>query len=138
MALSAYFKILRPLNCIISAVAVFIGFSVANLAVQFTMPLLLAMIAAFLICGAGQAINDYYDAKIDKKIRPEKPIPSGKVNAKAVFAYSAILFIIGIALSYFINIYAFFVAIVSAFLLYSYAAKLKKTLKLILDMLKSS
>jgi len=68
MALSAYFKILRPLNCIISAVAVFIGFSVANSAVQFTIPLLMAMAAAFLICGAGQAINDYYDAKIDKKI----------------------------------------------------------------------
>ena len=126
MALSAYFKILRPLNCIISAVAVFIGFSVANLAVQFTMPLLMAMIAAFLICGAGQAINDYYDAKIDKKIRPEKPIPSGKISAKGAFAFSIILFILGIALSYFINIYAFVIALTISLLLFCYSAFLGK------------
>lgn len=126
MGINAYFKILRPLNCIISAVAVFIGFAVANLAVEFTFPLVMAMIAAFLICGAGQAINDYYDASIDRKIRPEKPIPSGKISAKGAFAFAIILFIIGIAISYFINIYAFAISLVISLLLFCYSAFLGK------------
>ena len=64
-----YLTIIRPFNCIMAAVATLIGFSVALGGFAFTIPLMLAMVSAFLICGAGQAINDYFDREIDKKTR---------------------------------------------------------------------
>jgi 4-hydroxybenzoate polyprenyltransferase len=48
-----------------------------------TVPLLLALSLFYV---AGMFLNDAYDAEIDAKERPERPIPSGEVGAEAVFA----------------------------------------------------
>jgi UbiA prenyltransferase family len=48
-----------------------------------TVPLLLALSLFYV---AGMFLNDAYDADIDAKERPERPIPSGEVGAETVFA----------------------------------------------------
>lgn len=113
MGFSPYLRILRLGNCLIAAIAVFIGFSIAQGSVGFSIPLFMAMVSAFLICGAGQTINDYFDRGIDKLIRPEKIIPVGEMSARNALIYSVLLFIAGIIISFFINLEAF--AIASAF-----------------------
>ncbi len=121
-----YIKILRPGNCLIASIAVFIGFAVGNSGFGFSFPLLLAMVSAFVICGAGQAINDYFDKEIDKKIRPEKAIPSKKIKARNVFLYSAVLFLAGIIISFFINQDAFTIALAFSVLLFVYSSLMQK------------
>ena len=114
----AYIEILRPLNCFMGAIAVWIGSLVAGAPLYPGEPVLFAMASAFLICGGGMAINDYFDTEIDRINRPKRPIPSGRMKKDSAFVYSIFLLLAGITLSYFINTNAFYTAItVSAILL---------------------
>ncbi|MBU1939290.1 UbiA family prenyltransferase [Candidatus Micrarchaeota archaeon] len=108
-----------------AAAAVFIGLSVAIRGIAFPFALLLGMFSAFVICGAGQAINDFYDAEVDKKLNPKKPIPAGRASAKGARNFAIALFAIGIAVSYFINTDAFIIALFYSALLYAYSAKMQ-------------
>ncbi|MDD4447831.1 MAG: UbiA family prenyltransferase, partial [Methanothrix sp.] len=68
----AYWEILRPFNCMMAAAAAIIGLAIA----RGLDPLAAALIflTVFLITGAGNAINDYYDRDIDAINRPGRPI----------------------------------------------------------------
>jgi geranylgeranylglycerol-phosphate geranylgeranyltransferase len=123
---SGYVEILRPGNCLMAAVAVLIGYAVALQGFALTLQAGLAMVSAFLICGGGQAINDYFDRGIDRKIKPEKPIPSGRVNASMVPAYAAVLFAGGIAVSSLINLSALAIALSFSALLVVYSSLMMK------------
>lgn len=121
-----YVTILRPLNGVMSAIAVLIGAFVAGGPIGT--PVYMGMISVFLISGAGMVINDFYDIEIDKINKPDRPIPSGKIREQTALFYAAVLFIAGIALAYFINIETMFTAIIASALLLAYAAQLKKTM----------
>ncbi|MBI2578921.1 MAG: UbiA family prenyltransferase [Candidatus Aenigmarchaeota archaeon] len=121
-----YMQILRPLNGLMTSVAVWIGSIVAGAALVPGNAVILAMISAFLISGAGMVINDYYDIEIDKINKPERPLPSGKIAPKTAKTYSIVLFLLGISMSYFINLYAFATAVFVSAMLFAYAMKLKK------------
>ncbi|MBI4018061.1 MAG: geranylgeranylglycerol-phosphate geranylgeranyltransferase [Candidatus Aenigmarchaeota archaeon] len=121
-----YLEILRPINGLMTAIAVWVGSVVAGSALVPSSPVILAILSAFLISGAGMVVNDYYDIQIDRINRPKRPIPSGRMSLKAAKIYAAALFASGIALSYFINIYAFATAFIVSSVLYAYAARLKK------------
>lgn len=99
MALKDFVSILRPLNCAMAAFGTFIGYSVAVQAIQFTPQIGIAMLVAFLICGGGMVINDFFDRTTDKRLHPNKPIPSGRILPKIAMIYTAILFIGGIILA---------------------------------------
>lgn len=125
-AFAGFVGLLRPLNCIMAAFAVFVGYSVSIRAFQFNRQIALAMLAAFLVCGAGQAINDYFDRQIDKKKNPRKPIPSGAISAGAALYYSFALFIAGNAAAWLVNQTAFAIANAFTLLLVLYSAFLGK------------
>ncbi|WGI17815.1 UbiA family prenyltransferase [Methanonatronarchaeum sp. AMET-Sl] len=112
-----------------AVIAVLIGGAVAGdltqLVNQFNIAL--AMVAAFLITGAGNTINDYYDLEIDMVNAPERPIPSGEIGQSTAKTLSIFLFILGITLSIFINVICFFIAIINSLLLFFYARNLKRT-----------
>ncbi|MFH1225178.1 MAG: geranylgeranylglycerol-phosphate geranylgeranyltransferase [Candidatus Diapherotrites archaeon] len=118
----AILGLLRPWNCAMAAIAVFIGFAVAAGGVNFTQALVPALVSAFLICGAGHAINDYYDAEIDGRISPKKPVPSGRVSKAGARNLALALFTAGIAVSLAVNISAFAIAAVYSALLFAYSA----------------
>ena len=107
-----------------AAIAVLIGYTLVTF--DFSNATGLAMISAFLICGAGQAINDVFDEKIDKKINKKKPIPSGKITKKNALIFSTILFIVGILIAALINPLTLTIAIIFALLLIIYASVLYK------------
>ena len=130
-----YLSLVRPLNGAMAAIATWTGAIVAGFPIGYTnmltfplSPVLLAMISVFLISSGGMAINDYFDAEIDKLNKPKRPIPSGKIKKKSAMAFSIILFVSGIAAAYFINTNALGVAAFAAVLLIAYAAKLKKVI----------
>ncbi len=131
----AYLNLIRPLNGVMAAIATWTGAIVAGFPIGYTnmltfplSPVLLAMFSVFLISSGGMAINDYFDAEIDKLNKPKRPIPNGRVTKKSALAFAIVLFALGVAASYFINTNALGVAVFAAALLVAYAAKLKKVL----------
>ena len=120
-----YFSILRPSVCLLSAFAIAVGTIVAH---AYSVPLyvLYAIIASFLITGAGNVINDIFDVKIDKINAPHRPIPSGKISKRSALAYFVILEIVGLLFSVMINQNFLIIAIINSIVLFVYSWKLKK------------
>ncbi|MFP4116543.1 MAG: UbiA family prenyltransferase [Candidatus Aenigmatarchaeota archaeon] len=119
-----FLRLIRPVNCLMAAVAVLIGAYLGGIA-SFG-PVFLAMATAFLVTGGGMVINDYYDRDLDIIYDHEKPIPNGDVSIKTAIILSFILFAVGIYLSVWINVYALALAAVNSALLVGYAKDLQK------------
>jgi geranylgeranylglycerol-phosphate geranylgeranyltransferase len=87
----------------------------------------LIFLTVFVIAGAGNTINDYFDVRIDSINRPERPIPSGRVKLKEALYFSYILFALGTILAFWINSICGFIALFNSLLLILYAKTLKGT-----------
>lgn len=125
----SYLELARPLNCVMAGLAVLIGAIVGagGEASLYLPQMALAFIAGCAITAGGNAINDFYDAKIDAINKPSRPIPSGRVSARGALCFSIGLLTVGIALSYFINFICFLIAVANSLILIYYAYRLKRT-----------
>ncbi len=85
----------------------------------------LIFLTVFLITGAGNVINDYYDRDIDAINRPGRPIPSGRMSAREAFYYSLALFATGCLIACQVNQICLSVAAFNSVLLFLYARNLK-------------
>jgi len=119
-----YIQLIRPLNCVMAAVAVFIG---ALIAVGFGalndnngFNITIACIVAFLFTGAGNSLNDYFDREIDKINHPQRPIPSRKIIPRRALMLASILFIISLIFAMLINYIAFIIVIANLIVMISY------------------
>lgn len=119
-----YLRILRPLNGAMAGLAVVGGAYVAAGTVGWES--LLAAGAAFLICGAGNVINDYFDVDMDRVNDPSRPIPSGAVAPASARLYALLLFALGIAASAAVNPLVLAIALLNSVLLYLYAWRVKR------------
>jgi geranylgeranylglycerol-phosphate geranylgeranyltransferase len=125
--MKVFLELIRYNNCAMAGLAAVIGGGIAYSAAPGDILWLpLVFITVFLITGAGNAINDYFDAGIDAVNRPDRPIPSGRLKKEYVYKFSIILFACGILASYFIGAIPFFIALFNSFLLYFYAFSLKR------------
>lgn len=57
----------------------------------------LSTLGVMLMYVAGMALNDAFDARVDEALRPERPIPSGRISRGAAFAYGAACLALGLA-----------------------------------------
>ncbi len=89
---------------------------------------ILAGVVVFIIMGAGNMINDYFDFEIDKINKPDRPIPSRKITRNDTLMLSLALFFLGIALSKNINSYCFGLAVLNSLFLIVYGKYSKKLL----------
>lgn len=122
-------ELMRYKNCAMAGLAAVIGAAIAYSAAPGELVWMgLIFITVFSITGAGNALNDYFDAGIDAINRPYRPIPSGRITRNCAFRFSIVLFASGIMISYFIgtNLLPLLIAVFNSFLLYLYASYLKK------------
>lgn len=117
----AYLKLMRVQNGLMASIAVFVTSIIATRSFEFFPLILLGALITLLIMGGGNALNDYFDHEIDEISHPERPIPSGKLKRRHAFYFSAILFVLGILLSLFLNAAAFSIVIINTFFLMLYA-----------------
>lgn len=123
--MNSFISILRPVNCLMAAFAVSIGGRIAGS--SMTDPgIVFASLAAFLICGGGNTMNDFFDYEIDLINNPKRPLPSKKMTREHAKTYALTLFSIGVLISTFINVPSFLLALFNAGLLYLYAYSIKK------------
>lgn len=120
--MNAYLEILRPFNAMMAVITIIL---MAVISGQFTFNVFLAGIVVFIATGAGNAINDYFDHKIDAINRPERPIPSGRISLKNAGIYSILLFAVAIIIGFIIGIIPGLIVVFSSLLMIYYAYRLK-------------
>jgi geranylgeranylglycerol-phosphate geranylgeranyltransferase len=120
--MNAYLEILRPFNALMGVIAVLL---VALISGNFTIYVPIACVIVFIFTGAGNAINDYVDHKIDAINKPERPIPSGRISLRVALIYSVALFVIATIMALIIGVVPGIIVILSAILMFLYAYKLK-------------
>jgi geranylgeranylglycerol-phosphate geranylgeranyltransferase len=121
-------ELLRPRNMIISFIGVIAGMMLVSKTVTLTPETLAAAVSAAIILGGGNALNDFYDYEADKVNRPKRPLSSGRIRRDDARQIALLLFLAGIILAVFINIYCLLLAIVNATILAAYAKYSKKAL----------
>ncbi|MCJ7720282.1 MAG: UbiA family prenyltransferase [Candidatus Hadarchaeum sp.] len=132
MRVPAEVELVRPLNCMLTGLAVLIGVFIIgeSAGVSWTsdkfVRAALAFAAAVLITGAGNAVNDYFDRNIDKVNCPKRPIPSGRVEPSTALHISQAMFALGILLVIPINWECVIIAVLNSLILAAYAARLKR------------
>jgi len=123
MSAAGFFSIIRPANAVMSGVTAIIAYLIATGTVIPSVILLLVVVT--LITAAGNVINDYFDADIDRINRPERPIPSGKISPVSARGYAVTLFLAGIVVSLFTPPLCLAIAVINSAILVLYAARLK-------------
>jgi 4-hydroxybenzoate polyprenyltransferase len=82
-------------------------------------------LSAFYI--SGMWLNDAFDAEVDRKLAPDRPIPSGEVSRNLVFAGGFLFMGVGLALSALMGWQTFLSGVVLAGTILLYDAVHKKT-----------
>jgi len=119
--MNPYLEILRPGNAIMAVIAIFL---MAIISGEFTLEVLMAAVVVFLVTGAGNSINDYFDHKIDAINKPQRPIPSGRISLKGALIYSLFLFAVGVIIAFAIDLLLGIIALFSSLLMIYYARDL--------------
>ena len=86
--LRAIYIISRPINFIITFIAVIIAGAISASYTKLDSNIVLAAFAMAFACSAGNIINDIYDLEIDKINKPERMLPLqllSKTNAKLLY-----------------------------------------------------
>lgn len=76
--LRPYLLLMRPANLPTAAADVLAGFAVAGATDYRALPFL--CLASVALYAGGVTLNDAFDARLDARERPERPIPSGRVR----------------------------------------------------------
>ena len=127
--MNPYIALTRPGNVVLTAVAVVAGSYIAagDNIFDFQVEIMIASLAAMMLVGGGNALNDYNDRESDKENHPNRPIPAGLISAEETLVYSRILLSAGLLVALFglANKLPFIIALIGTTTLISYENKLK-------------
>ncbi|MEM3555458.1 MAG: UbiA family prenyltransferase [Candidatus Micrarchaeia archaeon] len=119
-----YWKLTRFEHSIMLAVAVLIGEVITR--PLHSKEIILTLLPPMLVGAASFAVNDYFDLKSDRiNRRADRPLVAGKIKPVNALLLSIILFILGTALSAFINFNCFLLVASFSILSFLYSFKLK-------------
>jgi geranylgeranylglycerol-phosphate geranylgeranyltransferase len=121
--MNPYLEIIRPGNAVLAVISILLMSAISGV---FNVYVILSCVVVFIITGFGNAINDYFDYKIDAVNKPQRPIPSGRISLKTARYYSLTLSLVGVIIAFFIGLIPGLIALISAFLMFYYAYRLKK------------
>lgn len=118
-------QLTRPVNVLITFLSVLVATVLVSGNWVFGR-VFAACLSAALVTGAGNALNDFYDRKIDRINKPFRPIPSARLKPREAVIMAILLFIISLCISFFLGIPEFIVVSSAVILLWAYAAVLKQ------------
>ncbi len=113
----------RPINALMVFFAAMVGGYIADVPVSIAV---WAALSAALISMGAQAINDYVDIEVDKRKRPHKPLPSGKVSPDDAKLAIAFYFLSGVVLGFLLSVYHGIIAVLASLLAIFYSYKLQR------------
>jgi len=126
--IATYLRLIRYRNCLMSGLGAFIGTFVAagNGVTKHAVVAALAILVVFLFTGAGNALNDSLDAEIDARGHPERPIPSGALDARRARNIAYFLFLLSVIFAFILGPYALAIVALSLIIMLSYEYHLKR------------
>jgi geranylgeranylglycerol-phosphate geranylgeranyltransferase len=122
-------RLMRPLNCVMMGISVFVGVVLAKQAfsVDDWLSILFGFVTGFMLTAAAMAINDYYDRKIDAVNEPLRPIPTGLVSPREALALVVFLSAFGFVFAVLVSFLCLFVAVVSWAIVIAYVTVGKRS-----------
>lgn len=125
--LESLFRLTRFWNLLIIGLAQYCsaGYLISSEAIADVRLLGLA-ISTMLIAGAGYAINDYYDVKIDLINKPERVIIGKSIPRRYALLIHTTLSVAGIAVGFWLSWKVGVINLLSAFMLWLYSNALKR------------
>ena len=84
-------------------------------------------VSVFLISASILVMNDYFDVETDKINAPYRPIPSGLVSSFEALTFALFLLLLGLFISYLVNITVFLISILLAVIGFLYNRYFKKS-----------
>lgn len=117
---------MRPINFVITFLSIFIAGIICNIGELELLNIIFASIAGAFVGSAGNIINDVFDIEIDKINRPERPLPSKKIDKKEAMIIFYLLNILALILSSQINLMSFVIVVVSEICIFFYSYSIKK------------
>lgn len=120
----ALFVLNRPLNCLITFLAVWTAALVAG-EDYISWRILVASVSASLIAGFGNTVNDIFDVKADNINKPFRPLASGSLRIREAVMAAISTGVAGLALSLFVHKYAILMALPAIILLALYTPVFK-------------
>ncbi|MDE1804552.1 MAG: UbiA family prenyltransferase [Candidatus Micrarchaeota archaeon] len=124
--IAAILKLTRIEHSIMLVIAVIAAELIVNGGMLPATPtLVFSLVTPIFISMGAFAINDYFDIKVDRANKKNRPLVTGALKPGEALYIAIATILIGIASSYFINIYCFAIAIFfgAMSLLYSYRLK---------------
>ena len=106
--IKAYLQLTRPANIVTAIADIWAGFAIAGGALvifadqtrlidsPIFQNLLWLTLSTIGLYGGGVAFNDVFDAALDAKERPERPIPSGRVSKQNAALMAFLLLLMGV------------------------------------------
>ena len=116
-----YLRLMRIGNCLMGFISILATSYFVSQSFFLNTSVFLGALAALFVMGGGNSLNDYFDYRIDKLNKPERPIPSGLITRQRALIFSICLFLGGIFLGLFLNIFALSIVIINTCLLIVYA-----------------
>jgi 4-hydroxybenzoate polyprenyltransferase len=101
----SYLRLTRPANLLTAISDIWAGIALSGLVTGPRLPtgqlaaVVLLSLSAACLYGGGVVLNDVFDAELDSRERPERPIPSGKVSKTGAAVLGIALLMAGILLA---------------------------------------
>ncbi|MBI1971679.1 MAG: geranylgeranylglycerol-phosphate geranylgeranyltransferase [Candidatus Aenigmarchaeota archaeon] len=112
--LKGILRMIRPFNCLGSAAiipAAFLVSSSVQALITSINTVATVSLAAFLMCAAGNSLNDYYDLRVDRINRPSRPLASGAVKKSHAILVGIIFNLVGLYLFYTVSVIVFAISL---------------------------
>ncbi len=118
------FEITRPHNLAVAALTILGGWAAAG-GGRPEWALLYAVFAGTLVAAAGNVVNDYFDADIDRINKPRRPIPSGRISREECKRYYGVLSLAAGLAGALAGAHMFLMVVLWSVALYFYSASFK-------------
>ncbi|MGB0651964.1 MAG: UbiA family prenyltransferase [Thermoplasmatota archaeon] len=95
----ARLRLLRPGNALMAALGVLVGMALALRGTGLDLELatwVAAPLAAALVTGFGNVLNDLGDLETDRRAHPERPLPGGELKVEEAKSFAALLLGLGL------------------------------------------
>ncbi len=121
----AWLQLVRLPNLFTAMADTVAGATIAAGALQFSPRLAFGMLASMLLYAGGVALNDVFDFEQDRRERPQRPLPSGRIGRRLGAAVALTLLVAGWIVASLISHHAAWIAatIVFAIVLYDSTAR---------------
>ncbi len=119
-----YLKFIRAGNCLLAAVGTLVGAYFTWLTPFYFEPIMTAL-AAFLVCAAGNIVNDLLDIEIDRINRPQRMLVKGVISRTPAIKLAVALTILSLVIGLLVNLAVFLSVVIALMLLALYNFKAK-------------